>query len=232
MKVRSSQLTRRVIACAQARLPVPVGVSPGIGSSMIVNQMTATHGHELPCSHPAVKDPGASDGLPFPTDWAAKHPPAGDLECAVRSTGSPGWLSDDLGHAAAAVVAANMQLPPGRRRPGDHGLPHYVTFPAATNGLHADTVTGCFDSPCARHAIVKAAQAASCRYSPDCNGTGRGQVVSGELGRSRRDRRPGEGGMPLRLPEPAPDEAATRARSGHRALRENGPRNAQEGGRA
>jgi hypothetical protein len=236
MKVRSSQLTGRHIACAHAhaRLPLPVIVSPGIGTGMIVNQMTAAPGHDLLISHPVVDDPADPNGLPFPTtDRAAKHLPIGDLECAVHSTGSPVWLADAPGHALPAVRSANMRLLPDRRRVGHHALPDPVTSPATTTRSHADIVVGCTDSPRARHAIVTAAQADSCRYYPDCgNGTVRGQVVSGEFGRSRYDTRADEGGISCDLPKPVPTDAAARARSGCDALRAKKRCNAQEGGRA
>ncbi|GAB2921074.1 hypothetical protein GCM10027093_69810 [Paraburkholderia jirisanensis] len=197
MKVRSSQLTGHLTACAPTCLPVPITVSPGIATSIIVNQMTAAPGHDLLIHHPVVEDPADLNGLPFPTtDGAAKHLPISDLERAVHGTDLPVRLPDDPGQVSPATRAAGMQLQPGRRRTGNLALPDHATFFAATTSLHIDIVVGCIDSPRAKHAIAKAAQADSRRYYLDCgNGAVRGQVVSGESGRSRCDRRPDEGGM-------------------------------------
>jgi hypothetical protein len=234
MKVRSSQLTRHHTACAPARLPVPVTLSPGITTSVIVNQMTGAPGRELLINHPVVEAPAGSNGLPFSTtNRAAKHLPISDLGRAIHGADLPVRLPDDLGQASPAMRAARMQLQPGRRRVGDPVWRDHVTLPVATIGLHADIAAAHIDSPRATHAIAKAAQADLCRYFPDCGDeTFRGQVVSGEFCRSRCDRRADEGGVSSEQPEPVPTDAAARARSGHEALREKRPRNAQEGGRA
>lgn len=128
---KAIKLTR---TCVRSQLPVLLVGAPGVGKSDLVDQVSLFEGFDLQVSTPSVEDPTDPKGFPFadPSGEFARFLPYGHLARAVKATRPLLWFLDDLGQATPAVQAAYMQLLLARRV-GEHAIPDWVTFVAATN---------------------------------------------------------------------------------------------------
>lgn len=132
--IQPKQLRSILAKTIEARLPVLITGSPGVGKSDLVAQAASDAGAEVILSHPAVSDPTDAKGLPWPAKEGdhATFLPFGELAKALKADKPTVWFLDDLGQATPAVQASFMQLLLARRVNG-HALPDCVTFIAATN---------------------------------------------------------------------------------------------------
>ncbi|WP_175657502.1 PRTRC system ThiF family protein [Burkholderia ambifaria] len=124
------------------------------------------------------------------------HP--GGIECTVfdddtvseTNVGRQGFYPNDVGQHKALLMVNRLNNLMGTRWKAE---PRRVD---SRLRLDADLVVGCVDTRRARHAIVQAAKRGKARYYLDCgNETDRGQVILGELGRTRHDRLPHVGDL-------------------------------------
>lgn len=122
--------TRRVLN----KQPVLIVGGAGVGKTSVAHAVAKNTKHELLISYPALSDPTAANGIPYPSKdgKSASFLPYGVLAQALKATKPTIWLMDDFGQATAAVQAAHMHLLLSRRV-DEHVLPDCVTIIATTN---------------------------------------------------------------------------------------------------
>jgi len=129
-----TKAAKALALCFRARTPILLKGAPGVGKTDLVRSVAAQEGLDVLVSHPVVAEPTDAKGLPFPDKKGetARFLPYGDLAKALSATRPTVWFLDDLGQAPADVQASFMQLLLARHI-GEHHLPDFITFAAATN---------------------------------------------------------------------------------------------------
>jgi hypothetical protein len=134
LQLKPSDTIALLAAAIEDGEPVFVAGSKGIGKSDCIAEAAKQTGHDLLMSYPAVEDPTAASGVPWPRPEAdeVKMLPYGELAAAMRCVKPTVWGWDDLPHAAPAVQASRMQLLLARAING-FKLPDHVKIVAAGN---------------------------------------------------------------------------------------------------
>jgi hypothetical protein len=130
--MRPAQIAATLPALFRARLPVYLSGPPGVGKTALVAQASATAGHHLIVSHPAVSESTDYKGLPWIADGRATFTAYDDLRALIDATEPTVFFLDDLPQAPVGVQAPIMQLLHARRV-GEHRVADCVTFCAAGN---------------------------------------------------------------------------------------------------
>lgn len=133
--MRPAQLRKFLAATINARLPVLITGSPGIGKTQITEQSSEDAEADMLYTDAGTSDPTRVEGMPWPRPEKneAVFLPFGDLASALRATKPTVWLFDDIGWATVATQNSLAHLIHERRTPSGHRLPDCVSIIATTN---------------------------------------------------------------------------------------------------